>query len=107
MNGIEGKNWLEKRSFCGRNNQIIQKVLKKTKEKLNELIKESIFARNFEVFDYLIQEFNVKEFLFNEGVSRKFVEKIEFPLFDFNEFYSIYFDWVTEYIEIILIPSSL
>ena len=29
-------------------------------------------ARNYEVFEYLI-----KEFIFEEGVSRKFVEKIE------------------------------
>ena len=98
MNGIEGKSFLEFKSFCGRNNQIIQKVLKKTQKTLNKLIDDSIIARNFEVFEYLIQEFDVNELIFGEGVSRKFVEKIEFPFFDFNDFYSFYLNWVTEYL---------
>ena len=61
------------------------------------LIKYSIEARNFEVFKYLIQEFDVKEFVFEEGISRKFVEKIEFPFFP-PGYSSFYFNWVTEYL---------
>ena len=99
MNGIKSEKDLEIRSFCGRNNQIIQKVLKKTEEESEWLIKDSIFARNFEVFEYLIQEFDVKEFVFKEErVSRKFVQRIELPLFN-SYFYSdsLYLNWIIEY----------
>ena len=102
MNGIKGKDELERRSFCGRNNQIIQKVLNKTQRTSYWLIHDSIKARNYEVFEYLIQEFDVKEFVFEEGISRKFVEKIEFPLFNhFPGLFSLYFDWLSEYINVL------
>ena len=61
-------------------------------------MKYSNKKRIFDAFVYLIQEFEVKEFVLNERPSRKFVEKIKFPFFDSNSLCLFYNDWIIEYI---------
>ena len=76
--------------------QLLKKVLDKTKQEPNDLLQFALESFNFDVFCFLIKEFNVQRFKFNDLTSIRFIQQIKEPLFstkckDFSQWFFVNF----------------